>query len=159
MGRCKLDVCQRCNVAANTDRLEAEGLWVDTLLDLLPYTAPFSRLGKARSAGIKDLRYGHILNEGGSGGRRRPAPGTQAPLPESVPCFVIAAAKTAPSLGSELLGDGLVPVGSALGQHRDRALSLPIPASRQRICHGHGHFDLLSSREVYGHLRAWLDHG
>jgi pimeloyl-ACP methyl ester carboxylesterase len=141
--------------------MERVGNQLDALLDISPYTAPFTRLGKARSAGIKDLRYGHILHEDEPGGRRPPVPEAQTPLPEGVACFAIAATKESRSLGlgSELLGDGLVPVSSALGRHRDPALSLAIPASRQHVCYGHGHFDLLSSREVYGRLHDWLADG
>ena len=35
--------------------LERAGAWVDYLLGISPYTAPFARLGKLRSAGIRDL--------------------------------------------------------------------------------------------------------
>jgi hypothetical protein len=71
---------------------------------------------------------------------------------------VIAATSQRPSghPGWHLPGDGLVPVQSALGQHENAALTLPIPASRQEICHGLNHFDLLSSREVYDRIHRWL---
>jgi pimeloyl-ACP methyl ester carboxylesterase len=141
--------------------LERAGNQLDALLDISPYTAPFTRLGRARSAGIKDLRYGHILNEEDPGKRRPPTADTQAALPDEVRCFVIAAAKEARPYGlsAELLGDGLVPVSSALGRHRDAALSLPIPPSQQRVCYGLGHFDLLDSHEVYDQLHDWLADG
>ena len=57
--------------------LERAGSWVDTLLDLSPYTAPFSRLGKLRSAGIQDLRHGHAMD-------------ADVPLPPGVRCWVLA---------------------------------------------------------------------
>lgn len=41
--------------------LERGGNWVTRLLDASPYTAAFSRLAKIRSAGITDLRFGHLL--------------------------------------------------------------------------------------------------
>ncbi len=40
--------------------LERGGRWIDMLLGLSPYVAPFARLGKARSAGITDLRFGNL---------------------------------------------------------------------------------------------------
>jgi hypothetical protein len=43
--------------------LERGGHWVDIFLGASPYTAPFSRLGKIRSAGVTDLRYGNLLDE------------------------------------------------------------------------------------------------
>jgi pimeloyl-ACP methyl ester carboxylesterase len=46
--------------------LERAGSKVDAVLDFSPYTAPFSRLGRIRSAGIQDLRHGRVLGEGSS---------------------------------------------------------------------------------------------
>ena len=43
--------------------LERGGNWIDTILDATPYTAPLARLGKIRSAGITDLRYGNVIDE------------------------------------------------------------------------------------------------
>jgi hypothetical protein len=43
--------------------LERGGNWVNLCLGLSPYTAPFARLCKLRSAGITDLRYGNVLDE------------------------------------------------------------------------------------------------
>jgi pimeloyl-ACP methyl ester carboxylesterase len=132
--------------------LERAGNWLDILLDVSPYSAPFSKLGKVRSAGIKDLRYGHILDA-------ETMTATPSPtLPKGVKCFAIAATKqTKIGAGKRLPGDGLVPVNSALGVHKDAALSLPIPASRQHICYGLDHFDLLSSGDVYDRIYRWLD--
>jgi pimeloyl-ACP methyl ester carboxylesterase len=140
--------------------LERAGNWVNMIVGISPYTAPFTRLGKIRSAGVKDLRYGNILDEDWERrGSEHPQDLRQpAPLPEGVQCFVIAATSQ-PSAGHpgwHLPGDGLVPVESALGQHENTALTLPIPASRREIFYGLNHFDLLSSREVYGQIHRWL---
>lgn len=40
--------------------LEKGGNWINSLLEISPYSAPFSRLGKVRSCGVTDLRYGNI---------------------------------------------------------------------------------------------------
>jgi pimeloyl-ACP methyl ester carboxylesterase len=127
--------------------LERAGHGVDILLGISPYTAPLSRLGKIRSAGVKDLRHGRFFDEG-----------ARVPLPRGVKCFAIAASLQRKPGGSFLptRGDGLVPVKSALGQSCEGEGSLSIPASRQRICYGLGHLDLLGSREVYDQLRTWL---
>jgi hypothetical protein len=100
--------------------LERGGNGVDQLLGSLATTSPLARLGKLRSAGITDLRYGSLLDEDWEG-RDRFAPGGDprrvVPLPEGVACFA-AAATTAPEIGDLrdlLLGDGLVPLASALG--------------------------------------------
>ena len=147
--------------------LERAGNWVDILLGVSPYTAPFARLGQIRSAGVKDLRYGYILDEDwerglekhGSG--KAHGPGKPVPLPAGVQCFALAATRQARSggPGKRLPGDGLVPVKSALGQHKDDALTLPIAASRQEIFYGLNHFDLLSSRAVCDRIRRWLATG
>jgi pimeloyl-ACP methyl ester carboxylesterase len=132
--------------------LERAGNWVDILLDISPYSAPFSKLGKVRSDGIKDLRHGNILDA------ETLAAAPSQTLPKGVECFAIAATKqTKIGAGKRLPGDGLVPVHSALGVHKDAELSLPIPQSRQHICYGLDHFDLLSSTDVYDQIYQWLD--
>jgi hypothetical protein len=144
--------------------LERGGRLVDAVLGVSPYAAPLARLGQARSAGITDLRYGnlqdadwrHRSRHEQTRDDRRPTP-----LPRGVPAHVVAAttARTIPrrrSLHDVLVGDGLVPLASALGEHDDPALRLPIPADRRLIVTGTHHFDLLSRPEVTAQLRAWL---
>ena len=133
--------------------LERAGSWVDYLLGISPYTAPFAKLGLIRSAGIQNLRYGDILPASSAAN----ATANQAPWPSKIKLYCIAATKQkAPSKSAgKLRGDGLVPVKSALGQHTDPALSLPVPATRQAIVYNTDHFDLLSSPEVYQHLLKW----
>ena len=46
---------------------------------------------------------------------------------------------------------------SALGVHKERALSLAIPKSHQHISYGSDHFDLLSSADVYDQIYRWLE--
>jgi hypothetical protein len=136
--------------------LERAGHLVDRALDLSPYTAPLARFGLIRSAAVQDLRYGTILDEHG---RIRRVP--PVPLPGSVACFAIAATKqTQPGRGlADLQGDGIVPVRSALAQHRDAALSLSIPDAYRHIAYGLNHFDLLGNRAVYQRLHGWLSEG
>jgi len=50
----------------------------------------------------------------------------------------------------------LVPIASALGEHRDPRRNLRIPKARQYLVAGTGHIGLLSSIEVYQQLRRWL---
>jgi pimeloyl-ACP methyl ester carboxylesterase len=140
--------------------LERAGNWVDILLGISPYSAPLARLGMIRSAGITDLRYGNLLDEDWQTATRKRARDarTFVPLPKTVKCFAIAAARQAGpgGTGRRLTGDGLVPVASALGQHRDSALSLPIPQTRLHLAYGTNHFDLLSRPEIYNQIRDWL---
>jgi pimeloyl-ACP methyl ester carboxylesterase len=141
--------------------LERGGNWVNVILDVSPYTAVFARLGKIRSAGITDLRYGSLLDEdwehrdrfARSKDTRR-----TVPLPNGVQCYSIAAsiAKRAGNRSEQFLGDGLVPLHSALGQHADPGRNLSFPESRQWIGYGMNHLDLLDRREVYEQIRKWL---
>jgi len=140
--------------------MERGGNWIDLLLGISPYSAPLARLGKLRSAGITDLRYGNLTHEDWQG-RDRFARGDRrrfVPLPEGVHCYAIAAttAKHPRSPGRRLPGDGLVPVSSALGEHDRPALSLRIPKSRQWIARGRGHLDLLDAPDVYWRIQRWL---
>ncbi|MGA2707289.1 MAG: alpha/beta hydrolase, partial [Steroidobacteraceae bacterium] len=54
------------------------------------------------------------------------------------------------------LGDGLVPLDSALGRHSDPNRTLNFPEDRQWVAYGVNHLELLSSAAVYAHLRQWL---
>ena len=65
-------------------------------------------------------------------------------------------AQTAGSLRSQVLGDGLVRIASALGHHRSPALALGVPASNQRVLTGANHWDLLNRPEVAAQLCDWL---
>ena len=142
-------------------RLERAGSWVDMLLSVSPYSAPFARLGLARSAGIKDLRLGAIDDESPARGSvtRSARKGRGAATTDgSSKCYVIAGSTSAaPSTTrKQPRGDGLVSVASALGQTDDPTSSLGIPPSRQFIAYRTNHLDLLSSREVCDQLCAWL---
>ena len=140
--------------------LERAGNRANFYIGISPYTAPFTRLGGVRSAGIRDLRHGNLQDCDWQGLSADSARDARVPvtLPKGVKCFAIAATKRAQaqSLTARLPGDGLVPVASALGQHADPRFALRFPASRTHIAFGADHFDLLSSAEVGAVLRAWL---
>lgn len=140
--------------------LERGGNWIDAVLDASPYTTAFSRLGKIRSAGITDLRHGNMLDADWAHqdrferSRRRPC---MVQLPAKVECYAVAASIAKKSeVAKNLLGDGLVPLASALGQHTDPKRSLPFAKSRQWIGYGMNHLDLLDRAEVYARIRSWV---
>lgn len=141
--------------------LERAGHWFNLLLESTPYTAPFALLGKVRSAGITDLRHGYVLEEDWKGhdrfANRRDSCRT-LPLPRGVKCYTIAGTiGHAPSRRrDQLIGDGLVPVASALGEHRDSRRRLTFPPSRQWTATGTSHVGLLHSGRVYERIRGWF---
>ncbi|MGC2193167.1 MAG: hypothetical protein WA628_00730 [Terriglobales bacterium] len=137
--------------------LERGGNWVNVCLGLSPYTAPFARLGKLRSAGITDLRYGNLLDEDWQGFDRFDHAGDlrhPVPLPEGVRCYAIAA--NVGKKAGDLLGDGMVPVNSALGRHENPELTLSFAPSRQWVGYGMNHWELLSRPTVYKQIRRWI---
>jgi hypothetical protein len=141
--------------------LERGGHRLHALVERTPIAGHLSRLGRIRSAGITDLRHGNVVDEDWTHGdrftrgedARRPMP-----LPDGVECFAIAATRgRAPGdLRCRVFGDGLVPVRSALGYHRDPRFALAFPAAHQWIACRAGHFDLLSRSDVYARISAWL---
>ena len=149
--------------------LERGGLLLDRLLGVSPYSAPFVRLGTSRSAGITDLRFGNLQDadwQGRDAQTQRHDDRVPTPLPTGVPVFLVAATTSANpattpsaqagSLRAKALGhtvgDGLVPLPSALGRHRNPALVLTVPERHRHVVTGANHWDLLSRPEV----SAWL---
>lgn len=127
--------------------LEQAGYFVERLLGRTAYSAPFGRLARLRSAGITDLRHGRVLEQDGP-----------VPLPAGVRCYTVAAttARSRGPLADHVVGDGLVPLASALGDCDDPAFALGIPEERRWIAHGMGHLALLARPEVTDRLRLWL---
>ena len=127
----------------------------------LPETQMFGTFLRRRSAGIRDLRHGSLVDEDWRGrdpNALRAAACKEVPLlPGATHFFVSATVTRSPShpLG-RLLGDILVLVPSATGRGRTRRI--PLQAE-----HGHHvspahHLALLNHPEVYERLREWLQH-
>ena len=140
--------------------LERAGQGVDLLLSATPYAGPFGRLAKLRSAGITDLRHGNVVDEDWISGDRFEGANDRrlaVPLPAGPRCFAIAGTWAHEGdLKDKLLGDGLVPVASALGKHRLAKRTLKFLPERQRVFERTNHMQLLSSPEVFEQLRDWL---
>jgi pimeloyl-ACP methyl ester carboxylesterase len=128
--------------------LERGGHWFDLLLGATPYAAPFAKIGKVRSAGITNLRHGHLL-------KNQQSP---IPLPDDVQCFTVAGlvGQIDDVVHSRYLGDGLVPLDSALGKHGDSAHHLDFPTSHQVILPATNHMRLLSDAAVYESIKQFL---
>ena len=56
----------------------------------------------------------------------------------------------------DLLGDGLVPVASALGRHVRPSRTLAYAPEHQAVLQGMNHMELLSRPEVTDQLLRWL---
>jgi PGAP1-like protein len=148
--------------------LEKAGNWIDVLLGVTPYSAPFKRLVELRSSGITDLRFGNVLDSDwqNQDGQDRFRPQTKQeqidrehlPLPEGVACFTVAAtlAPKRSLLADRLIGDGLVPLNSALGVHSDPARNLAFAKSSQMVVYRTSHMAILGSAEVSEQLLTWL---
>ena len=137
--------------------LERGGHRFHRFVEQTPYAAPLARLGRLRSAGITDLRWGNLVDEDWHG-RDRFAHGVDGrrpvPLPDGVRCFTVAA--TRGTWADGILGDGLVPVASALGRHADPRHALRFPPSHAHVAHGTGHFELLDRVDLADLVASWL---
>ncbi len=141
--------------------LERAGSWVDLLLGSVPWSRPFTRLTSLRSAGITDLRRGHVRIEDWQGRNRFDhAPDTRhaLPLPPHVACHAVAAtlAGKRGRLADRLVGDGLVPLHSALGDHTDTERALAFDAANRFIAYRTNHMQLLTRADVREQLVHWL---
>ena len=141
--------------------LEKAGNWLDALLGITPYSKPFAKLSQVRSAGITDLRYGHVLDDDWQGLDRFDLHFDQRrvlPLPDDVACYTVAAATSEKrsALGNHLIGDGLVSLHSSLGHHDDAQKMLSFADESQRIVYQTNHMQLLSSPQVSEQIVHWL---
>lgn len=127
--------------------------------DRLPETRPIAELLNRRSAGVKDLRYGAVVEDDW-----REATDTEllrdrvtdVPFLTAAPYYFIGASVTSDEghpLGAAL-GDFLVRIPSASGRGRRR--KLPFEPDKGRLFGGLDHFDLLNHPAVYDQLAEWL---
>ncbi len=141
--------------------MERGGNWLETLLEANPFSAPFARLGKVRSSGITDLRYGNLTDddwENKDRFDRSLKPISHLPLPDSIDCYAVATttSKREGLIKTEIIGDGLVPLKSALGQHEEPGKSLNFPPEHTLVLRKENHLGLLNNPEVYKKLSFWL---
>lgn len=141
--------------------LERIGNHVDRLLTAIPYAKPFTRLGKMRSSGITDLRFGNLVTEDWEGRDRFEKQIDERkiiPLPKNVECFTIAAiiGKLGDNLKEKTVGDGLVQLKSALGKHENEAQNLGFKPENTMILYEANHLDLLSDKRVLEQVKKWI---
>ena len=140
--------------------LEVGAAHATRALRKLPETKAIADALASRSAGIKDLRYGDVLEADWSGvadiDAARREPDNCAPLLDGAEHYFIGATISArhDTPVARVLGDALVPYASASGTGRSRTLGLDV--DRGRHLAGLHHFDLLNHPRVYAVLREWL---
>lgn len=140
--------------------LEKAGHALDLALQRIPYAEPLV-FGKQRSAGIKDLRHGNLLDEDWLGrDPDAPLPDNRVPVPllPGVDYYFVAGTvgNSHRDIVGELLGDLLVRLDSAVGSHRDALKRLDIRPEHCRVFYRKNHFDLLTDREVHQQLVDWF---
>jgi len=136
--------------------------WVDQLagvLGRLDEGRPLAQVLSRRSAGIKDLRAGHLLDEhwrGADHGSEHPM--RDVPLLPSAQHYAVSATVTTGRRNplGRVVGDLLVQPASARGRSRD-GRHIPIPAEHKRHFGGLHHFQLLNHPPIYEAMREWLD--
>jgi hypothetical protein len=126
----------------------------------LPETRPLAAVLALRSAGIKDLRRGTLV-EADWAGRDLDTPGpgahTHVPLCDGARHLVVLAT-VAPDPDGRLgavVGDLLVPPASAVGDTGDDD-RLAYPPDAVARLGGLSHLDLLNHPRVYRQIRRWL---
>lgn len=122
-------------------------------------TAPFGRLLRRRSAGIRDLRYGSLVDQdwrGRDDESLTAAALTEVPLLDGAThCFVSASvAKSGRNPLGYVIGDGLVLARSAAGRATGRRIGFPSGAGFH--VRGAHHLSLLNHDAVYAQLRIWV---
>jgi pimeloyl-ACP methyl ester carboxylesterase len=138
----------------------AQGVhYVAEALHAVPETRPFGRFLRRRSAGIRDLRQGSLVDrdwEGRDPDALRAAACEEVPLLDgAMHCFVTATVtRDARHPVGRLVGDALVLPASASGRGRTR--SIPFRPEDGLHVGGAHHLALLNHPAVYARLRTWL---
>jgi pimeloyl-ACP methyl ester carboxylesterase len=127
--------------------LEQAGTWVESLWQAIPYAAALAPIARIRSQGILDLGRG--LNE-----MQLPNKISRRYQEYLIAATLMKSTRQSTMGAKGILGDGLVPVASALG-HQAIPLSR-IPKFQHDTITGIGHIDLLRAPEVIARIKGWL---
>lgn len=143
--------------------LERLSFMLQDWLGRLPILKLIGRLGEIRSDGILDLRYGSVRDDdweyldnriGNKDDQRKPAP-----IPSKINCFLIAGSiELSPNQSKTLekIGDYLVSVSSALGEHPNPKLQLNVPDSHKAIFYGLNHREIQVDPTIAEQIVRWL---
>jgi pimeloyl-ACP methyl ester carboxylesterase len=141
--------------------MEQAGNYLDIILEAIPYAKPFAKLGKIRSAGVTDLRYGNLIDEDWQHRDRFEMQGDQRnhiSIPKGIKCYSVAGVVgvKAATISSQLLGDNMVGLKSALGKHKNADKNLFDDMEDTWIAYENNHVDLLNSAKVYAKIKSWM---
>jgi pimeloyl-ACP methyl ester carboxylesterase len=144
-------------------RLEQVANTAGAALSLLPETRSLAKALNSRSVGIKDLRYGYLVDEDWAGqdpdAMLRDTGGDIPFLRTADHYFVCATLTHDPGAAvGRIIGDLLVLRASAWdhGGHGER---LRFPVDNYRHVGGATHFDLLGHPAIYAQIKLWLTSG
>ncbi len=141
---------------------EKLGNLTSKILQTVPnlYTKGIAAIANKRSAGIKDLRFGYILDEDWQDedadallrDNRH-----HVPLLAGVDYYVIAAqlAKEADNIFKRYFGDGVVPSRSVTGQSFAESRSIPFLMEHYKTFNGLSHLGLARHQQVYEQILEW----
>jgi pimeloyl-ACP methyl ester carboxylesterase len=125
----------------------------------LPETRPLRKLLNARSVGIKDLRFGAVVDEDWHGHdpdeflRDRCQ---EVPFLPGANYYFVSATLSDGTLGT-LVGDLLVRTPSATGRGIGNSRVIPFLPDNGHELAGRNHFHLLTDPAVYAQMRDWID--
>ena len=125
-----------------------------------PESRPFATAVNRRSVGIKDLRFGSLVEEDWCGHDPDELLAdrcTEVPFLEHASYYFVAAtlSRDAGHPLGRVVGDLLVRLPSASGKGRRRRI--PFELDNGRHFGGLSHFDLLNHPDVYEQMRTWLE--
>lgn len=133
--------------------LERIGNNANRLLAATSWSKPLMRLGNLRSDGIRDLRFGYVLEEQW---KHRPidevAPNGEVPLDPQVTQLFIAGSVSEPG-AAQPLGDWLVSVDSALANQ----LYPQAPQLTREQFWQMGHMTMIEESRTFARVQQWLE--
>jgi triacylglycerol esterase/lipase EstA (alpha/beta hydrolase family) len=129
-------------------------------LAALPETRGFAKALNVRSAGIKDLRFGYLLDEDWTG--QEPDAflrntGREIPFLETAHHYFVCAtlSRSLESRSARMIGDLLVLSPSAWA-HGGRGERMRFPVEHYRHVGGANHLAVLNHPAIYDQIRCWL---
>ena len=143
--------------------LERLGFMLQDRLGRFPILNRIGRLTQIRSDGILDLRYGSVRDDDWEHLEVRTGTLTDvrktAPLPSRINSFLVAGTietKPKQSKALEVVGDYLVSVSSALGEHPNPKYQLNVPEPHKAVFYGLNHMEIQYHSQVAEQITRWF---